>query len=337
MPQSNAVVKESSDVENSIIKQADIDAKFNEVSPQIKAKFPKPSSGATIDFYIRELGTSIYSNTFTQSELIGLIPTRKSIKSSFLTMYEKFLQEGATDKNFNFDFTEPTTFLDEEIIYSTISGLPLKIQLQGTNVLSLKLDGNLNIPALVRNTESNNNNNNNNNDIRTDIKSTIMPSAATTIKAGISIGTSSFIESGLQYEAKLYSSTGLDLNFVREEGKFELKFNLPEQKTQLLDVRSELFWTEQIENQIEVKSPLASKWDGKSNTIINNQCLNTFSTLFGLKLCTDVKIAGHSNTKAPAFQLAGNSLIGISIEKTEPTMEGFYFKAESVLQSKFLD
>jgi hypothetical protein len=62
------------------------------------------------------------------------------------------------------------------------------------------------------------------------------------------------IESGLQLEGKIHSAAGVDVKMVKDDGKFEFKFNLPQEKTQIIDMRSDLYWVEQPQDSMEVKS-----------------------------------------------------------------------------------
>jgi hypothetical protein len=161
------------------------------------------------------------------------------------------LIEGAKDTKV--DLTEPFIFLDDEVVIPTTSGLPLNIHLEGTSVLSLQMSGNFDVTTLFRK------------DGVADMRARVMPSAATVLKARMTVGTGP-IESGLQLESKIHSSSGVDLKVVREDGKFEVKFNIPQERTQIIDMRSDLYWIEQAQDSLEKKTPVASTIGSKYAT-----------------------------------------------------------------------
>ncbi|ODN00144.1 Apolipophorin, partial [Orchesella cincta] len=259
------------------------------------------------DVYVRVLGTSILVEGFSQDGF-----EHQPLGARITRALEK-LAEGVKDQKV--DLTEPFMFMDDEIILPTSSGLPLTVQTEGTSVLSLQIQGNLDVVSLLRGNNG-------------DMRAKIMPSSATVVKAKMVLGTGP-IESGLQIEGKIHSAAGIDLKVVREDGKFELRANIPQERIQVFDIRSDIYWVEQAMDQLEKKTPLKTKVALKS--IIDNQCTtSTYITkLIGLKVCADVKIP-QSSSSAPLFFLNGPSVVSLFIEKVEPTMEGYYVKVESI-------
>jgi hypothetical protein len=211
----------------------DIETARNEVSA-IKSRFGNNGHG---DFYIRNLGTTILSSSFDQEQLQGNVLSQK-----FFSLFDKLL-EGAKDHNV--ELTEPITFLEEELVIPTIAGLPLNLELEGATVLSVQLKGKLDIPALLKK------------NYNSDVQTRILPSAATEIRARMTAGAGP-IQSGLQIAGKIHTASGIDLAIARSEGKFELKVNLPEEKVQVIDVRSQLFWVE-ADGPVLKETPLVSK------------------------------------------------------------------------------
>jgi len=260
-------------------------------------------------FYLRHLETTVLSTTFTQDQL-----REQFLSNKLFSIFDKLI-EGAKDHNI--ELTEPFTFLDDEFVIPTVSGLPLNLELEGTTVLSLQLNGKLDIPSLLKR------------NMNTDVRTRILPSAATTIRAKMSVGAGP-VESGLQLEGKVHSASGVDIAITRQDGKFEMKLNLPEDKVQVLSIRSELFWVE-AERLVMKETPLVSKFASKREA-------NPFCTLLptvGLRLCAQVQIPEYAVTNAPAFPMAGDAVFGFSVEKIEPSMEGYYFKVDSSVQSKY--
>lgn len=255
------------------------------------------------DFYVRLLDTTVMSNSFTQEDL------REQLSSkTFFSMLDNMMDEA---KDHRIELTEPFTFFDEEFVIPTVSGLPLNLELEGTTVLSLQLNGKVDIQALLRG------------DTNTDLHTRIIPSAATTVRAKMSVGAGP-VESGLQLEGKVHTASGVDVAMTRQTGKFELKVNLPEDKVQVLSIRTELFWVE-AERMVMKETPLRSRFGPTRSA--SPFC--TLSSLFGLRLCAEVQIPQYGYPSAPSFPLAGDSILGISLEKIEPSMQGYYFKVES--------
>lgn len=256
------------------------------------------------DVYIRVMGTSIIVESFSEDKL-----RKKSLSSELKRGLDKII-EGAKDHKF--DLTEPFLFIDDEVVIPTSSGLPLNLHLEGTTVLSLQMQGNLDIPALFRG------------EGLADMRAKIMPSAATIIKAKMTVGTGP-IESGLQVEGKIHSASGVDLKVVKEDGKFEVKFNLPQERTQIIDIRSDLYWVEQSQDTLEKKTQIKTKLGSRS--LIDSECSNVLSKVLGLKVCADIK-APIVSRDAPIFILNGPSVLSLSVEKSEAGMEGYYLKIE---------
>lgn len=219
------------------VNEAEIDAIRNEVD--IRERSGDNGNG---DLYVRILGTSILVESFSQNGL-----RRQPLIARIQRAVEK-LAQGVREQNI--DVTEPFMFMDDEIIMPTSSGLPLTVTTEGTSVLSLQITGNLDVGSLLRGSNG-------------DMKAKIIPSAATVVRAKMVLG-SGPIESGLQVEGKIHSAAGVDLKVVRENRKLELRVNLPQERIQLIDVRSDIYWVEQSMDQLEKKTQMKTKLASRS-------------------------------------------------------------------------
>lgn len=215
------------------VHENEIDAIRNEVD--IHERIGNNANG---DIYVRILGTSILVESFSQNGI-----RRQPLIARLQRAVEK-MAEGAREQNV--DVTEPFMFMDDEIIMPTSSGLPLTVTTEGTSVLSLQITGNLDVASLLRGNNG-------------DMKAKIMPSAATVVRAKMVLG-SGPIESGLQVEGKIHSAAGADLKVVRENRKLELRVNMPQERIQLIDIRSDIYWVEQSMDQLEKKTPMKTKF-----------------------------------------------------------------------------
>lgn len=293
-------------VKNRLKREVKTDANQNEIDAIREKVHMEERVGAAPrgDIYIRVFGTSIAVESFSAENLKDFSLTRRLKKG-----FEK-LAEGL--KETKVDLTEPFIFVDDEVTLPTSAGLPLNLQLEGTTVLSLQMSGNLDVARLLRAEGV------------ADMRARVMPSAAAVLKAKMTVGTGP-IESGLQLESKIHSASGVDLKIVREDGKFEVKFNIPQERTQIIDVRSDLYWVEQPQDSLQKKTPVTSTLSTRS--LVDNQCTSLLSKALGIKLCMDAKIP-KLNTEAPFPVLNGPVVLSLSLEKSEASMEGYYLKVQ---------
>lgn len=197
----------------------------------------RTGSNANGDLYVRILGTSILAESFSRDGL-----THQPLTTRILRAMDN-LAQGVHEQNI--DLTEPFMFMDDEIILPTSFGIPLTVNTEGTTVLSLQVHGNLDVPSLLRGSNA-------------DMKAKIVPSAATVVRARIVLGDGP-LRSGLQVEGKIHSAAGLEVGVVRENKKFELRVNIPQERIQVFDIRSDVFWIEQAADQLEKKTQVQTK------------------------------------------------------------------------------
>jgi hypothetical protein len=259
------------------------------------------------DVYMRVMGTSVLVD-FVSQEQWG---RRSSMSKTFSNFMDKVM-EGAKDHKI--DLTQPITFVDDEITVPTISGFPVIFKVEATTVLSLQLKGSIDIDQLFKNGGD------------TDLKAKVVPSAATVLRARMSIGAGP-VESGVLIEGKILQNAAVDIQFKKQQGQFDFKINLPQEETQLLDVRTDLYWVEQEGEKLENKSQIDSK---VSQNIYNNDCYT--SEILGLKFCAEVK-GPQSSTKSPLFPLNGASVLSLGFQKTDPNMEGYHAQIITKLDS----
>jgi hypothetical protein len=60
------------------------------------------------------------------------------------------------------------------------------------------------------------------------------------------------------------------------------------------------------------------------------------SSALGLRLCAQLELPVLSPNAGPGFPLSGDAVVGLSLEKTEASMEGYYLKVDTSVQSKSL-
>lgn len=64
-------------------------------------------------------------------------------------------------------------------------------------------------------------------------------------------------------------------------------------------------------------------------SVVENHCTTAFNKAVGLKVCADIKVP-QVTAAAPFFFLNGQSIASLSIEKTEASMQGYYFMVEGI-------
>jgi len=147
-------------------------------------------------------------------------------------------------KEHKFDITEPILFVDDELMLPTFSGFPINLNIEGTTVLSLQMEGNLDLPAFFKTSGT------------SELNARVMPSSATSLKGRMTVGDGP-IQSGLEIEGKIHTGSGIDLKVKRQGVNLDLKVNVPQEKIQVIDVRTDLYWVEQGEHtELMRKTPV---------------------------------------------------------------------------------
>ena len=148
-----------------------------------------------------------------------------SIKEKF--NYLQWLIELA--KNHEFDYTKSTKFIDTTISLPTAVGLPLKLSLDGTAVMDIKVNGKMDIRNLATAPRS------------MDIDGSVKPSAS--IQLNSEMGVDAWIaKTGLKMTNTFHTSTVADGKIQLQDGKiFKFELNMPKERMEIFDFQSKFF------------------------------------------------------------------------------------------------
>ncbi|CAL4076232.1 unnamed protein product [Meganyctiphanes norvegica] len=161
--------------------------------------------------------------------------------------------------NGHIDYTKSYQIIDNELMFPTATGLPLKLKLDGTATLVLKSSGNFNVRSLDN----------------VNIEGKIYPSAAVMIDSSMSVDTP-LIQSGMKMVSTLHTSTYLEGKLRIDGAKIvDMALNIPKDKMEIINFDTEFF---QMEDDDLIK-------EDPVNTIVDNTC--TQDTL-GIAICKEI-------------------------------------------------
>ena len=163
-------------------------------------------------YYLRVLGNDVQYHHFRGIENFF----EKKPKFDFLKIIADFAREGKTD------YSKSYKFIDTEISYPTMTGLPLTLKLNSTATIGLRMDGQFSFESF-RNIN---------------IDGHIYPSAAMEVDSTMLID-AHFTKSGVKVSTTARTSLFLDGHVKIEDGKLvDIKLSMPEDKIELINVKS---------------------------------------------------------------------------------------------------
>nr|XP_053642617.1 vitellogenin-like isoform X1 [Cherax quadricarinatus] len=200
-----------------------------------------------------------------------------------------------------------TAGLHLEYSITTIQGTPLKLKFEGTAIVGLELEGNLNLIDLFMNSKREEN-------------TTITPSLSIQIDGFI--GFDNYLTTtGMKTVNTVSSSNCLSLNAQAKDNEVKILWALPE-KMEFIDVKSETYLMKTARGSPETKIIPASMRDIRVSI---HSCINSFEPVLGLKLCYDLDIPDIF--RSSSLPLGAPSTARIYIEKSEPSITGYNITA----------
>nr|CAD7199620.1 unnamed protein product [Timema douglasi] len=225
---------------------------------------------------------------------------------------DEFTPEALIDKFFNsvdgglrkskdvdLDLRNHVTFLETELTYPTSLGLPLKLVTSGSAALHLRLKGNVDLPAIIRDPKN----------VNYQVK--VVPSAAVEVTGEFLVDAYA-VESGLKLTANLHTATGADLTVKATEGLgLDVKLGLPLKEQDVLTVSSQALSTVREQGQPGVDTPLT--FNIKRNDY--KGCFDQLSPLIGLTFCGEVGLPWEGLKQTGAFfPLNGPGKLSVKIQ-----------------------
>nr|WEU75131.1 vitellogenin 4 [Macrobrachium rosenbergii] len=261
-----------------------------------KAKVPQ------LDTFARFMGQEIcYSSVKGK---VYDVDTDRMVES-LLDLARKLIDE---IRNMNIDTTHAAQIRFDYSL-PTIHGVPLKLEIEGTAVVGLKVSGKIvlhNLLSYMRHSKA---------------TLAIAPSISGTLEAFIGYD-SYFAKEGLKFAASMYSKEDISLVLqTTPEGELELGLDFPE-KTELMSFENEIYLMKAIRGIPEEKVIPSSLKDIRTEV---NSCSQYLEPILGIKIC--YAINAPNILLAEGFPLGQKSSVKLSVEKTDSSMTGYHMKA----------
>nr|ATU82717.1 venom apolipophorin-like protein 1 [Pristhesancus plagipennis] len=211
-------------------------------------------------------------------------------------------------KNLKFDYRKHLTFLDEEVLYPTGLGLPLKVKAIGSTAYRVKVDGKIDIPALVKDPSN------------SDVRLQVIPSAAIEVRGDIVLGAIAF-EGGVKVTLNLHTSTGSDVTFRVIDGHgVDVKFGLPVKKQDIISISTDVNTVIRHDNSPEKNIPIA--FDVKREKY--SGCFDQLNEVLGVTVCGEVDVPWDGpRSLSPAY---GPSKLSLHVDKDDDSLTIYHFK-----------
>ncbi|CAH0386450.1 unnamed protein product [Bemisia tabaci] len=281
------------------VAQADLDALAKKVDLGVDAGY----NGLDLDVALKVFGTEITWLDYHSDK--SAISSGKLI-DEFFDGVDASIDKA---KNFEYDYKKHFTFLDNELSYPTGLGFPLKVKALGSSAISVKFDGKLDIPALIKDPQNAN------------IRFQLIPSGAVEVSALLTVDAYA-VESGIKLATTVHSATGVDVTAKILEGYgIDVKLGLPVKIQDVVNIKSEVFSTSAVRGQPEVDVPV--KFDVKRQEF--GGCFDQLSPIVGLTFCGIVQFPWDGyKVLNPIF---GPTKVNLRIEKEDDTLTSYNFRA----------
>jgi hypothetical protein len=171
------------------------------------------------------------------------------------------------------DIIQPSAIFDEELIFPTISGLPLNFDLQAVRLDSVKLEiiGASDLSSLFKPTNEDSSSNG------FEYKFTVNADAAVTLKGSAGLGAHTPIHTGYQAEGKLDHKQHFGVAISTKNGPnldLDLKINFPNQVISSKDLSLDIFTFEEIQGKYKKLR------NGNSNEVMLGESLRLVFFLY---------------------------------------------------------
>ncbi|GFQ98349.1 vitellogenin [Trichonephila clavata] len=203
------------------------------------------------------------------------------------------------------EYSRSFMFLDTTFTIPMTSGLPLKIALNGTASVGLKIGGKFN----VKNFE------------HVDVQGHIEPSGAIEIAGLLTVDAGHVARSGMRIISTMHSSSVLDGKVLVRNGEVvKAQLNMPRDRIDVFNIQSKMFIVHGNEEREKVS-------DKKEGTHMQSCTGRTISKILGVKFCSELELPPY-RPNAPLQPLSGPASFNLFIEKTDPTLKSYNFDAQ---------
>ncbi|XP_022243893.1 uncharacterized protein LOC106460939 [Limulus polyphemus] len=256
--------------------------------------------------YMKVFGNELFYSRL--EELESMTPGR-----SLLDMLLKLAKEQ------DVELTKSFMFLDTTYTIPTSSGLPLRLAVNGTATVGLKMGGKFDIRSIRH----------------VDVHGHFQPSGAVEISTLMTVD-ANVAQSGLKVAAVLHSSTVMDGLVEVKDGKLmHVQVNVPRDNIEIVDIQSKIYLVHGDEEQEQ-------RGKREDRTEVNECTSKYLGRMIGMEICGEMSfpVARGGRSDAPLFPLSGPASIKLLLRKADPTLTSYNFEAslrnEKVSTGKYI-
>ncbi|XP_054710208.1 apolipophorins-like [Uloborus diversus] len=282
-PQKNIakILREKRSISNNKID--DMDEKF-----QAKSRFSQEPYGS-LD--VKVFGSSLWYSQFRQND-------DSAPDINLLELVTKLAEE--QEKEYSRSFM----FLDTTFTVPMTSGLPLRIAVNGTASVNLKIGGKFDVKSMQH----------------VDVLGNIEPSGAIEIASLLTVDAGTAARSGLRVVGTMHSSTVLNGRVEVRNGEVaKVQLNMPRDRIDVFNMQSKVYLLHGT-NEKEQKA------DKKDGAVMKSCSGNTISTIFGVKFCSELQLPPYK-PNSPLHPVNGPASFSLYILKTDQSLKSYDFDA----------
>ncbi|XP_076346984.1 LOW QUALITY PROTEIN: uncharacterized protein LOC143245065 [Tachypleus tridentatus] len=268
------------------------DNKIDELEAVYNAnsQFHKDVSGS---IYMKMFGNELF---YSRLEELGTL----SQKEGLLDMVLRLAKEQ------DVELTKSFMFLDTTYTIPTSSGLPLRLAVNGTATVGLKMGGRFDVRSFRL----------------VDIRGHLQPSGAVELSTLMTVD-ANVAQSGLKVAAVLHSSTVMDGLVEVKDGKvLRVQVNMPRDNIEIVDIQSKIYLVHGDEEQ-----EARGKQEDRAEV---SKCTSKYlGRMLGMELCGEMSFPVPRGRRgdAPLFPFSGPASIKLSLRKADPTLTSYNFEA----------
>ncbi|KAK8762358.1 hypothetical protein V5799_026376 [Amblyomma americanum] len=202
------------------------------------------------------------------------------------------------------DLTKSILFADTTLTVPASNGLPLRVSLNGSATVALKVGGN----SQFRKGSI-------------DVTGLIKPSGAVQLAMLMSVDAHKST-SGVRMVATMSSSWSVDGSLQLQQGQaIKAKLNMPEKEMELIDVKSKIFLVNGA-SELEHRNEPQKKMETEACTG------PTLDRALGVKLCGRAEFPVATQAyRSPMYPFSGNAELSLRLVKTDPTLRSYDFES----------
>ncbi|XP_037526583.1 uncharacterized protein LOC119404030 [Rhipicephalus sanguineus] len=202
------------------------------------------------------------------------------------------------------DLSKSVLFADSTLTVPASSGLPLRVSVNGSATVALKVGGN----SQFRKGSI-------------DITGLIKPSGAVQLAMLMSVDAHKST-SGVRMVATMSSSWSVDGSLQMQQGQaIKARLNMPEKKMELIDVKSKIFLVNGA-SELEHRNEPQKKLETEACTGA------VLERTLGVRLCGRAEFPVSSQTyRSPMYPFSGNAELSLNLIKADPTLTAYEFES----------